>query len=131
MGGSGGGGAVAAAVAVAGRVAQTRFLITLSLCSGTEEHRGKTKHAEEKASPRTETPLVRCDKAQRSYARAATASCALDPDEALFTSSGFPPALRMSMPPLKKAPSSIEMRAATTSPVSDPSLRISTPSLAG
>src|SRR5581483_2078010 len=42
----------------------------------------------------------------------------------------FCPALRMSMPPLKKAPSSIEMRAATTSPVSEPSLRISTRSLA-
>src|SRR6202451_810670 len=40
------------------------------------------------------------------------------------------PPLRMSMPPLKYAPSSIEMRAATTSPVSDPSLRISTRSLA-
>ena len=51
-----------------------------------------------------------------------------------FTSSGFeataPPALRMSMPPLKNAPSSIEMRAATTSPVSEPSLRMSTRSLA-
>jgi len=57
--------------------------------------------------------------------------------ETLFvaaSSAGFDapavPTLRMSMPPLKNAPSSIEMRAATTSPVKDPSLRISTRSLA-
>jgi len=36
----------------------------------------------------------------------------------------------MSMPPLKKAPSSMEMRCAMTSPVSEPSLRMSTRSLA-
>src|SRR5947209_2024 len=42
---------------------------------------------------------------------------------------GCPP-LRISMPPLKNAPSSIEIRAAITSPVSHPSLRISTRSLA-
>ena len=34
------------------------------------------------------------------------------------------------MPPLKKAPSSMEMRCAVTSPVSEPSLRMSTRSLA-
>jgi len=39
---------------------------------------------------------------------------------------GSEPGLRMSMPPLKKAPSSMEMRAAWTSPVSEPSLRMST-----
>src|ERR1019366_1971935 len=70
---------------------------------------------------------------QRFYALAAIAGSG-DAVETLFvTSSGFAsafPALRMSMPPLKKAPSSIEMRAATTSPVSEPSLRISTRSLA-
>lgn len=43
---------------------------------------------------------------------------------AVLTSVG--PGLRMSMPPLKKAPSSMEMRAAMTSPVREPSLRIST-----
>src|SRR5215471_13899189 len=64
----------------------------------------------------------------RCYALAATAGSAA----ALFDSSfdaGCPP-LRMSIPPLKKAPSSIEIRAATTSPVSEPSLRMSTRSLA-
>ena len=40
------------------------------------------------------------------------------------------PGLRISIPPLKNAPSSIEIRAAITSPVSEPSLRISTRSLA-
>jgi len=62
---------------------------------------------------------------QRSYARADIAGSG-DAVAGLFaTSSGFEsvfapavPALRMSMPPLKNAPSSIEMRAATTSPVS-------------
>src|ERR1700677_130090 len=69
------------------------------------------------------------------YARAAIAGSG-DALETLFTSSGFEvdapadAALRISMPPLKKAPSSMEMRAATTSPVNEPSLRISTRSLA-
>src|SRR5260370_14460783 len=68
------------------------------------------------------------------YARAAIAGSGVALDTLFVASSGFeataPPALRMSMPPLKKAPSSIEMRAATTSPVSEPSLRMSTRSLA-
>src|ERR1700692_4298400 len=68
------------------------------------------------------------------YAPAAIARSGAALETLFVTSSGFeptaPPALRMSMPPLKKAPSSIEMRAATTSPVSEPSLRMSTRSLA-
>src|ERR1700690_157643 len=65
------------------------------------------------------------------YALAAIAGSADEMDAvAAFASSGFAPALRISIPPLKKAPSSIEMRAATTSPVREPSLRISTRSLA-
>src|SRR5208282_2879545 len=74
---------------------------------------------------------------QRSYARADIAGSGVAVAGLFATSSGFEsvlapvaPALRMSMPPLKNAPSSIEMRAATTSPVSDPSLRMSTRSLA-
>ena len=44
--------------------------------------------------------------------------------------SGFESGLRMSMPPLKNAPSSMLMRAAATSPVSAPSARMSTRSVA-
>ena len=44
--------------------------------------------------------------------------------------SGLVSGLRMSMPPLKNAPSSMLMRAAATSPCSDPSARMSTRSVA-
>src|SRR5579863_8626829 len=43
---------------------------------------------------------------------------------------GFVSGLRISMPPLKNAPSSMLMRAAATSPCSDPSARMSTRSVA-
>src|SRR5579871_2883699 len=46
------------------------------------------------------------------------------------TGAGFWSGLRMSIPPLKKAPSSMLMRAAATSPVRAPSARMSTRSLA-
>ena len=46
------------------------------------------------------------------------------------TAVGFESGLRMSMPPLKNAPSSMLMRAAATSPVSAPSARMSTRSVA-
>src|SRR5437879_4948144 len=65
------------------------------------------------------------------YALAATPTASGFSVDGLTSSPlAFWPALRISMPPLKKAPSSIEMRAATTSPVSEPSLRMSTRSLA-
>src|SRR5271155_1105039 len=44
------------------------------------------------------------------------------PEFTCFVSLPSVPGLRMSMPPLKKAPSSIEIRCAVTSPVSEPSL---------
>ena len=62
-----------------------------------------------------------------SYASTVTAS---DNGVAVPPFRSVPPGLRMSMPPLKNAPSSIEIRAAITSPVREPSLRMSTRSLA-
>ena len=64
---------------------------------------------------------------RRTYASTATAS---DMGVAVPPFRSVPPGLRMSMPPLKNAPSSIEIRAAITSPVREPSLRMSTRSLA-
>src|SRR6202453_3757425 len=65
------------------------------------------------------------------YAWTATAAFCESAFVMLATAPSLPwPGLRMSMPPLKKAPSSMLMRCAITSPVKDPSLRMSTRSLA-
>src|ERR1700693_6117192 len=93
------------------------------------------------ASPKSETDIPADARflntgqfLRETYARAPTAAGSGVAETALssplaFCCCGCPP-LRMSMPPLKNAPSSIEIRAAITPPVSEPSLRMSTRSLA-